>query len=274
MTDLLIVPPAEFYKHKDRTIDHAFVDKYKELFSKYNCFSENAVVIIQSAATTNVNKQKKYPHNLNIKREQKSLKKQLLGILNVINEDNYKKMLLKTKILITSDNLKEVFTEILDKCVCQIFYLSIYSAFIKDLMASLSDIERQMAVNIVNEFVKDFMNQSYIIKVAKTENAYHDFCSFQKAKMQILSKNMIILDFLNNSTIIAATTINTYGSIIFKAFMDNIDTNTDVADVLLQMILEISKYDNTFFDREALSLIKTTNKLQFMIDAVLKIGSV
>lgn len=271
MSDLLILQPADFYKHRDRTIDHAFVDKYKELFAKYNCFSENAVVIIQSAAT-NATKHKKYPNIM--KKEQKSLKKQLLGILNVINEDNYKKMLLKTKILITSENLAEVFTEILDKCVCQIFYLSIYSAFIKDLMASLSDSERQMAVRIINDFVSDFLNESYIIKVSKSENAYHDFCAFQKTKMHILSKNMIILDFLNNSPFISVTTINAYGNTIYKAFMENINTNTDVADVLLQIMVEIAKYDNTFFDERELSNIKTTNKLQFMIDAVLKTRSV
>lgn len=267
MSDLLVVHPVEFYQHKDSTIDHAFVDKYKELFAKYNCFSENAVVIIQSA-TTNINKHKKYPNI--IKKEQKTLKKQLLGILNVINEDNYKKMLLKTKILITTDNLKEVFTEILDKCVCQIFYLSIYSAFIKDLMGSLSDSERQMATTIINDFVNDFMNDGYIIQIPKTDNSYHDFCALQKAKMQIISKNLIILDFLNNSTLITVTSNPAYGNKIYSTFLNYINTNTEIADVLLQMMVDISKYDSTFYDKDVLSQIKTTNKLQFMIDSILK----
>lgn len=268
MSDLLVVHPAQFLKHKESTIDHAFVDKYKALFAKYNCFSENAVVIIQSANSNINNKQKKYPNI--IRKEQKSLKKQLLGILNVINEENYKKMLLKTKILITSENLKEVFTEILDKCVTQVFYLSIYSAFIKDLMASLSESERQMAIRIINDFVTDFMNGAYIINVGKTDNAYHDFCAFQKAKVQILSKNMIVLDFINNSHFITSTSLNSYGAQIYKAFMEHIHGNVDVADVLLQMMVEISKYDSLFFDVDELSKIKTTNKLQFMIDSILK----
>ena len=37
----------------------------------------------------------------------------MLGILNVMNTENYKKMLLKIKIYITTDNIKEIFEEII-----------------------------------------------------------------------------------------------------------------------------------------------------------------
>lgn len=259
MTDIIIISHSDFYKKK-KSEESIYAEKYRDLFQKYNCFSDNAVVIVQTQQVV-----VKTYRKTNIKKENKSIKRIMLGILNVINEDNYNKMLFRTKILITSDNLKDILVEILDKCVCQIFYLSIYSAFIKDLIACLSDIDKQNAINIINEFIDKFVNNGYILTIYKSDNTYNDFCMMQKHKTEILSKNMMLLEFLTTTNYLVNVTIESYSDKIFKIFLEHVNVNNEIADVLVQIMLEISK-KGYVFDKNILKKIKTINKLQFVIN--------
>lgn len=259
MTDIIIISQTDFYKKK-KLEESIYTEKYKELFKQYNCFSDNAVVIVQTQQVV-----VKTYRKSNIKKENKSIKRIMLGILNVINDDNYKKMLFRTKILITPENLKDIITEILDKCVFQIFYLSIYSAFIKDLVNSFTDNDKQNALSIINEFIHNFLNDGYILIIHKSENSYHDFCMMQKHKTEILSKNMMLLEFLTTTNYLTNLTIDSYSNKIFKAFLEYVNVNNEIADVLIQMMLEISKKGYTF-DKNILKNIKTIQKLQFVIN--------
>jgi hypothetical protein len=196
------------------------------------------------------------------------VKRMILGILNVINDNNYKKMVVKTKIMITQENIKEIITEILDKCVYQIFYLSIYSSLIKDLMNSFSEAEKLISQTCINNFFSIFLNQGYILEHPKSADVYHDFCIVQKNKMKILSKNLMLLDFLQTTKYINVITLANYSTLIYDAFMIEIKTDIDKADVLLQILFEMSKR-NIIFDVEGMKAIKTSPKLQFMLDDII-----
>jgi hypothetical protein len=262
MTDIIIISPSDFYK-KRKSEPTIYTEKYKELFEKYNCFSDNAVVIVQTQQII-----VKTYRKTNIKKENKSIKRILLGILNIINENNYNKMLFRTKILITPDNLKDILTEILDKCVCQIFYLSIYSAFIKDLIGSFTENDKQIALYIINNFIDMFLNNGYILTIIKSDNSYHDFCMMQKNKTEIFSKNLITLEFLITTNYLNNLTLDSYSNTIFTAFLANVNINNEIADVLLHIMLEISKRGHKF-DKNILKNIKTIQKLQFVITDLL-----
>jgi hypothetical protein len=170
--------------------------------------------------------------------------------------------------MITQENIKEIITEILDKCVYQIFYLSIYSSLIKDLMNSFSEAEKLISQTCINNFFSIFLNQGYILEHPKSADVYHDFCIVQKNKMKILSKNLMLLDFLQTTKYINVITLANYSTLIYDAFMIEIKTDIDKADVLLQILFEMSKR-NIIFDVEGMKAIKTSPKLQFMLDDII-----
>ena len=263
--DIIIVKPVEFVQRKDIAIDASIVEKYKSFFQQYNCFSDNAVVVVQPVISKVIKR-----HPIASSKKDKSVKKIMLGILNVINETNYKKMLLKAKIFVSSDNLKEVFQEILEKCSFQVFYLSIYSSFIKDLVQSLSDSERQVAMNVINQFLSEFIKEGYMLQIPKTEDSYHDFCIMQKNKMLIVSKTMILIELSINTTYVTIVTLQAFTDKVFSDLLNEMNkpqNNSEIISTFLQILLELAK-QNVHLDKSKLmdiSTIQTNQKIKFMI---------
>jgi hypothetical protein len=283
MADIIIVKTIEFYERKGLVNDPIIEAKYNKLFQQYVCFSDNAVVVIQPNIASKIYKKSAIFHNSNrqhhhhnvthIKKEPKTVKKYILGILNIINITNYKKMVVKIKMYINHDNINEIFNEILEKCIIQIFYLSIYIDLIKDIMNSLSDNEKLTAIDIINKFVNAFIkDEKYILLEPKTDNSYHDFCIMQKNKMIILSNNSIIIALLKNTDYLADVNIKSYSDLIFNTFMNNIKLNVAVADILLQMIIELVK-NGSHFDCNVLKTISTSTnaKITFLIKDIIEL---
>jgi len=282
MEDIISVKTVEFYRRKGLVNDPLIETKYANLFQQYICFSDNAVVVIQPNIPLKIYKKSATFHNNNsrhnnniqiIKKEPKTVKKYILGILNIINVDNYKKMVVRIKMYINNDNINEIFNEILEKCIVQIFYLKIYISLIIDIMNSLSDNEKVTAIDIINEFVNTFINEEkYILIAPKTDNSYHDFCIMQKNKMIILSNNAIIIALLKNTDYLSNINIKSYSELIFNKFISNIDLNVAVADILLQMIIELVRNGSSFDCNILKSISTSTNaKLTFLIKDIIEL---
>ena len=263
--EIQTVKPVEFYKRKGIAIDNAVEEKYKSFFLLYNCFSDNAVVVIQPSTIF-----KPFIKRTLVKKENKTVKRHMLGILNVINTENYRKLLLKTKIFITSDNIKEIFTEILEKCTFQIFYLQIYTNLMKDLMNSFSDYEKNIALSVINDFAEKFLNNEYILTMPQSADAYHDFCTVQKNKMIIMAKNAILIEYMKNTDFIKVIDMVSYSTKIYEAFIDNISTNVEIADLLLHLMIELAKA-GAVFDKHPIECLKTSKKIKFLIEDLLKL---
>ena len=86
-------------------------------------------------------------------RKPKDLNKIILGILNVLNNDNYHKMFTKIRLMKNEHNISKIILEILDKCSIQVFYLNIYMRLIEDIVNICSDIESKIAIEAINKFV-------------------------------------------------------------------------------------------------------------------------
>lgn len=274
--DIVVIKPSEFYRRKGGSSERELETKYNQLFQQYNCFSDNAVVIIQanpvpqrhghghgSRKAVSASSAGAQQH----KREPKTVRRYIMGILNVINADNYSKLMLKAKMYITRENLKEIFQEILEKCASQIFYLHVYSMLIRDLMASLSDAERDIALETIDGFANRFANEyGYILSVPKTNDSYHDFCMVQKQKMTIAARNQMILEFMTKTDFVKAIEAREYVRKIEREFFEQIYKNVDTADVLLQCMLEAARRGfRGEFDLASLSKIETGQKIRFMI---------
>jgi hypothetical protein len=265
--EIQIVKPIEFYQKKKTIISCKDVlEKYNKFFEEYNCFSENAIVFVQPVIKPVIKRNVIHkPH-----KEAKTVKRHMLGILNIMNTENYKKMLLKIKIYITTDNIKEIFQEIIEKCCYQIFYLQVYFQLLQDLMNSFSEKERIIALDVINEFVEEYMDNSYILKFSKTQDSYHDFCTIQRNKMLIMAKNSMIIELITKTDFVKNRNIKDYSETIFNEFLKYIKIQNEIADVLLNIMIELAKNGATF-DIDDLTIIETCPKTKFLISDLVKI---
>lgn len=271
--DIVIVKPNDFYKRKGVAIDKEIQERYKKLFQDYNCFSDNAIIVIQP--NNKPLPPRKHAHRSHDRKEPKTTKRFMMGLLNVINVDNYHKLLLKAKMHINSENTKEMFGEILEKCSSQVFYIHIYTALMRDLMNSASDAERETALQVIRDFADEFLNEGYVLKppAGGAQDSYHNFCMAQKQKMNILSKNTMMLEFLTKTEYLQAITLQAYLELIKREFFRQINTNVEAADVLLQAMIEIARYGAACATAEDFFGLQVNSKLRFLISDLLEISS-
>lgn len=293
---IIIIKPVEFYSRKDAVHDVLSTikiqEKYANLFKDYICFSDTAVVVIQPNLPFKIIKksyngnhhgqhhssQNSSHHN---RKEPKTVKKFITGILNVMNSDNYKKMLLKIKIYINNNNIHEIFTEIIDKSISQIFYIKNYINLIKDLTQSLTEQDRSIGIEIINKFVSTFINdKQYILDVSPmnspsnhTSDQYNKFCKTQKMKTIILSKHAMIIELFQQTNLINADTLTMqdYCYLIYNSFMEYINIDNEIADILLQMLIELSKQGQKFNCEYFKTITVNNSKINFLIQDLIDI---
>lgn len=131
------------------------------------------------------------------------LKKKLKGLLNIINNNNYKKVNTKIKALLTNENAKTIYEIILDNTCNQVFYVNVFITLIMELINHVPSTQ-DICVMVVNEFIENFIykkeyimifNQSFVDPL----NEYDAFCAQQKHKSIITSKNLVIVEFLKKN---------------------------------------------------------------------------
>lgn len=272
--DIVVVKPNDFYKRKGVTIDKDIQERYKKLFQDYNCFSDNAIIVIQPNHKPLPPRKHAQPNRLHDRKEPKTTKRFMMGLLNVINVENYHKLLLKAKMYINRDNAKEIFGEILEKCSSQVFYIHIYIALMRDLMNSFNESERETAIDVVRQFATEYLQEGYVLKQAtKQGDSYHNFCMLQKQKMNILSKNTMMLEFMTKTDYLKNIDLASYLALIKSAFFVQIQTNTEAADVLLQAMIEIARYGVCCAKSEEFASLQVNSKLKFLITDLVEISS-
>lgn len=267
--DIAIVKPNDFYKRKGVVIDKDIQERYKKLFQDYNCFSDNAIIVIQP-------NHKPLPprKHASHRKEPKTIKRFMMGLLNVINIDNYQKLLLKTKMYINHENTKEIFEEILEKCSSQVFYMHIYFSLMRDLMNSFNESEREIALQVILSFADEFMKDGYVLKMPTgSHDSYHDFCMVQKQKMNILSRNMMMLEFMTKTDYLKSVDTASYADMIKQEFFKQLPINTEAADVLLQSMIEMARHGLVSACKEEYASIQVNSKLKFLIADLIDISN-
>jgi hypothetical protein len=271
MTDIIIILPSIFNIIKsDIEINEKIKKKYVDIYAKYACFSQ---ILLPPPSTA-------LPHKHPIRKIYNTrpiriinLKKQILGILNIINESNYLKLFNRLKLIITSDNITYIITELLQKCALQIFYVDIFIKLFINIYEFIQKDDKQIVINIINKYVYDFIEKKEYILVEdviiKNNTKYDDFCASQKHKALINAKNLIII-YLFKYKLIELSEHDYFTFIVNEL---NKCENESEIELLLNVVLTIQKYrpairlNINFKD----ILNKTSNKkIKFMINDINK----
>jgi hypothetical protein len=240
MTDIVIKTILEFKEiYNKNTVSYEIYDKkYEELFSKYECFTSKN---INALYIKDIKQRGNGYHNYNTKPRDKQIKKPLekiiLGILNIINLDNYNKMINKLRILSTKDTISIIINDVLLKCCSQPFYLKIFVRLMSDLIATSG--YKEIIVVEIYKFITLFMlEDEYILKNKDNIKDYDLFCLQQKHKLYILGKINLIIALVKDNIIFLQIS-----EIIFYIFenLKNIENDEYHYDILLQILIIMYK---------------------------------
>lgn len=292
--EIITINRNVFIEKKINKINEIIKAKYDDIYKIYQCFTVTTLIppsIVKYHEDNRVYKNRK---KIEKKEEsyftnrKKDLHKTVLGIFNILNRDNYNKMLSKMRLIKNEVNIAFIINDLLDKCTIQIFYLNIYIRFLYDIEKLCTPQERLLVVNCFNVFIKDHVNKREWIteKIIESYSDYNAFCDSQKRKNIILAKNKILCNLFNmyNDLDIGIDDyiIQLVNDLKSLCFSDNKVDNDDCNIILIvQMILDIIKsykqYNNQInfqILQESLDDIKNTisnKKLQFLIEDFAKL---
>ena len=178
------------------------------------------------------------------------VKKKLKGLLNIINNNNHKKIVAKVKALLTLENAKTVYETILINTCNQVFYITVFINLIMELNAYMPA-TGEVCVSVVNEFIENFIYaKEYIMENGANNdvvNEYDAFCAHQKHKCMITSKNLVIVEFLKRR-FSQKWTVQSYADGLLDTLNElhsdvkaKDETNTDIILTLLKDLKNVDK---------------------------------
>lgn len=294
--DIITINRNVFLEKKHNEINHITKIKYDDIYKTYQCFTVTTLIPPPSLVKYHEDNNRIFKNRKRIERKdesyftnrKKDIHRTILGIYNVLNHDNYNKMLSKMRLIKNETNISLIVNDLLDKCTIQIFYLNIYIKFLHDIEELCTPQERLIVINCFNTFINDYVSKHEWIneKIIESYSDYNAFCDSQKRKNIIIAKNIILCNLLNLyddlSISIDDYIIHLVNDLKTLCFADNKVDNDDCNIILIvQMILDIIKsyknYNNQVdfqMLKENLDEIKNTisnKKLQFLIEDLAKI---
>jgi G3E family GTPase len=183
------------------------------------------------------------------------VKKKLKGLLNIINKNNYKKVVSKVKSILNQENAQTVYEIILSNTCNQVFYINVFIVLIMELIAFMPSTQ-EVCRTVVNTFIENFIYQKEYIMVYNDvsdgiTSDYDVFCAQQKHKSMITSKNLVIVEFLKKSfskkwTVqsYADGLLNSLNNLNTDAIVNSnisLETNTDIILTLLKDLKNVDK---------------------------------
>lgn len=248
--DIIIHTPDVFYQVCDTcSIPSDISQKYEDLFASYECFSKstgatttphifNKSKVSRSYQNDGDRRRKEYTLRLH----EKPLHKALMGVLNILNNTNYTKVLTKIKILSSSSNIDTICGSIIKKGITEPMYCSLFVKLLDDIAHSLS-YEKEVT-KAVNDFIQRFVSSELVFANSPLHtDEYVKFCAEQKHKTNTTSANAFVLQLYTKTTYICMP-ITEYITQIWE--MLNIYTNSETwdefhVDLLLHLMIDTGK---------------------------------
>jgi hypothetical protein len=212
-------------------------------------------------------------------------KRQLKGYLNIINKNNFKKILSKIKPIVTDDNITIITEIILDTACCQVFYVSIFYNLLLEIRDTGSEAGKITIEEQITKYVNDYINEElYLYKGAlcqggTAENKYLDFCILQKHKSHSGSRNLVIIELIKNKHCFEWTLqsycdnlLLTISNLEYGLVEDNVETNIDI---IISMIKTLKTKDKTIrISSNSIDnlrkLLNNSQRLKFMVEDIAK----
>ena len=184
-----------------------------------------------------------------------------MGLLNVINTDNFGRVFMKIRLYLDRDNIQQVVLSILEKCCVATIYVNVYIKLLEDLSV-LFDIR-----DIIVRFVQN-AHTAIAFKEKEGEDQYDQFCRMQKQKLYVLGQNVTIIK-LTKASLIGMDMLKWYASHFLREIVQ--EQREYYLDIYLNVVLEIQKSYRHMIARpeELMKQIQTTSpRLKFLVQSL------
>lgn len=208
----------------------------------------------------------------------KDVKRVMKGLMNIINKNNYRKVFNKVKLLLCEDNVGVVIAIILETACLQVFFLSIFYQLLEDVLALLdTQSTLQVAHGIINDYIDTFIDKAEYMFYASdsSHHPYMLFCMQQKHKSVSSSRNLVVLELIQNN-FSSHWTIQSYCNRLLEnlgSLNESIQVNNDIelnTDIIVGLLKEIkNKCSETVIDFNHLKNIKgldSNSRVRFMVE--------
>jgi len=278
--DIIIIDKSDFLNRKPKEINNEVLfKKYDEIFKKYTCFSSNYInnFINLKNKNKNIYNNSSYKPNKYYKEDKKQdLGRIMTNLLNIVNTQNYNKIMKKIQLIKSTENVGIIIKELLDKCCIQIFFLDIYIKLLKDIINISNDNELEIIFHTINSYVNQYIdtiiykiNQCSLLIDGVTE--YESFCTNQKMKNILFAKNMIIQQLMFLFKLDKSSSY--YINILINDLKDNLKKkNDDNILIIFKMLIQFVKLQKSLIkslfniDPEYLYEQISCNKTKFVIE--------
>lgn len=284
MTDIVIIDVERFLECRNNIDEELVRTKYDSIYIKYSCFSAPCF-----APTTTHSFVHKKQHNTHLAKrhaskdddrhffqvKKKDLNRTITGILNVINQTNYNKMLNKIRLLKSDLNIASIVSDTLKMCASQIFYLSIYMKLLKDVHTYCAESEKLIFIKAIDEYIIKYTGDMDWLKDYSSENVsdYDGFCDHQKQKSCINAQNMILIEIVQLFDVYFD--IDKYACDLMNSLESSLSQQEDDKSIIIaQMIIYIAKkikMQSISWDIVKLAKFSDSKKVQFVIEELISI---
>ncbi len=208
------------------------------------------------------------------------MRRQLKGLLNRINKNNFNKILSKVKLLVQDDTISTISDVILDTACCQVFYIDIFYHLLTEVRSVASDLGKSLVDEQINKFINDYINdEQYLYKGSGCENKYHEFCLLQKHKSLATSRNLVVVELIKNNHSIdwciqayCDNLLHTISNLEYNIYNENIENNIDI---IISIIKDLKVRDPSVrITQASIDNLKTmlhdSQRLRFIVEDIAK----
>lgn len=220
---LNVITRSEFHACRGLVSTNAdsITSRYAELQARYACFSEIPAATAPCSLPVRTYQPSYVKRPIPCKPRKthgsRDPSRAIVGFLNVINTDNYSKILSKLRLIIDRSNIESMTKTIMEKCYIATIFVNVYIKLLQDLnnLYPIQPIIEAMVSEATDRF-------EFVADEVESDDAYDVFCKKQKHKLMIMGMNTTIIKLCKSSLIPKELLVQ-----YFSFFENVIKTKTD-----------------------------------------------
>lgn len=210
------------------------------------------------------------------------LRRQLKGLLNIINKKNFNKIWNKIRFLANENSIQTITDVILETACSQVFYISIFMGLLCEVMTLSNEEGKVLVTKSICQFVNDYINdEQYLYKSLLATNKYHEFCLLQKHKSQATSKNHVVIELIKCGYC-DEWTLQSYCDNLLRTIVnlqydtESIDFENNI-DIIISLVKDLKmkapyvRISQTNIDNLK-TLLNNSQRLKFIVEDIAKMS--
>lgn len=234
--DVIQIPCEVFYFNKPSLLDTNIQDKLIDILAGYDCFKENYTprFVTKTKYIPNLDKRTVGIRPLKVISNESQSTKDILSLLNKLNDSNFNTISRKFIRNITDSNINQIIDRIAMLCHRQHSYIHVYTSLLQKILMHHNSSCVYKSIDDV--YITEKSNiKSLILHVEQIRSDYDSLCSDLKLRETIAGTNLFIIHLINKDLI--KTPIHGYFMYLLS-LIEEFGHNHPSTEVLVQLLFD------------------------------------